>query len=328
MSYDSEVLADTPAGYWKLDETSGTSAVDSSGNGNNGTYIGGITLNNRTLADGTKCPDFNGSTGYVNLGTPTALNFKDVWSLEAWVIEDVLATAEKYIISEGYNGGSTAIYYAMAASIGLGSGGTGKIGTGVYDGSWRTLLEPTAPTAGTLYHYVATHDGTNMRVYRNGLLVAGPTAAAVAGNISYTNVSIGARQDPGLQGPWDGGIGRVAIYHSVLSDSRIATHFTAGGGTIAPTVARVYHEFSEAVVGPRPNARVYHEFDEAIIRVKAAENVYHQYAEVLVRTVPDERIFHQFAEVITQRTQPIRNYHQFAEVIVGPPGITTLMDLG
>lgn len=43
MSYDTEVLADTPAGYWKLQDTSGTTAVDSSGNGRNGTYNGTVS---------------------------------------------------------------------------------------------------------------------------------------------------------------------------------------------------------------------------------------------------------------------------------------------
>jgi len=43
MSYSLKVFKDYPIGYWSLDETSGTSAVDSSGCGNNGTYTGGIT---------------------------------------------------------------------------------------------------------------------------------------------------------------------------------------------------------------------------------------------------------------------------------------------
>ena len=36
--------ADAPAAYWRLDETSGTSATDSTG-GRTGTYTGGYTLN-------------------------------------------------------------------------------------------------------------------------------------------------------------------------------------------------------------------------------------------------------------------------------------------
>jgi hypothetical protein len=39
MAYEDEVLADLPLIYWRLDETSGTTAADSSGNGNDGTIV-------------------------------------------------------------------------------------------------------------------------------------------------------------------------------------------------------------------------------------------------------------------------------------------------
>lgn len=45
MSYDSEVLSDTPQIYWKLQDASGTSAADSSGNARPGTYNGTATVN-------------------------------------------------------------------------------------------------------------------------------------------------------------------------------------------------------------------------------------------------------------------------------------------
>ena len=42
MSYYISILKDSPIGFWKLDEVSGTSARDSSGCGNNGSYVGGV----------------------------------------------------------------------------------------------------------------------------------------------------------------------------------------------------------------------------------------------------------------------------------------------
>lgn len=45
MSYDTEVAADSPQIYWKLQDTSGTSAADSSGNSRPGTYNGTATTN-------------------------------------------------------------------------------------------------------------------------------------------------------------------------------------------------------------------------------------------------------------------------------------------
>jgi hypothetical protein len=45
MYFSTEVLADSPALYARLGDTFGTTAADSSGNGNDGTYTGGFTLN-------------------------------------------------------------------------------------------------------------------------------------------------------------------------------------------------------------------------------------------------------------------------------------------
>ena len=42
--YPGQVLADAPLAYWRFDEHTGTTAVDSSGHGNDATYEGGITL--------------------------------------------------------------------------------------------------------------------------------------------------------------------------------------------------------------------------------------------------------------------------------------------
>ncbi len=43
-TYSQEVLADTPFGYWNLDETSGTSAADSSGNSLTATHTANTAL--------------------------------------------------------------------------------------------------------------------------------------------------------------------------------------------------------------------------------------------------------------------------------------------
>jgi len=44
-TYSSQILSDHPAGYWRLGEPIGsTTAVDSSGNQQNGTYYGGVIL--------------------------------------------------------------------------------------------------------------------------------------------------------------------------------------------------------------------------------------------------------------------------------------------
>ena len=56
----------TLVGHYELNETSGTMALDSSGNGFHGTYMGGVTqgIPGAGATSGTAV-DFDGSTGYV-----------------------------------------------------------------------------------------------------------------------------------------------------------------------------------------------------------------------------------------------------------------------
>jgi len=67
MSYNLKVLKDYPIGFWLLDETSGTSALDSSGCGNNGTYTGSLTTNIFPLIPGGISGSKITNTQYVTL---------------------------------------------------------------------------------------------------------------------------------------------------------------------------------------------------------------------------------------------------------------------
>src|SRR5205807_64318 len=50
--YPGNVLSDGPLAYWRLDEASGTTAADLSGDGFNGTYNGSVTLGSSGLLTG------------------------------------------------------------------------------------------------------------------------------------------------------------------------------------------------------------------------------------------------------------------------------------
>lgn len=62
MSIATAIAALTPRVYWKLDDTSGTVAADSSGNAHPGTYTGAFVLNQPGPEAGTKAVLFNGAS--------------------------------------------------------------------------------------------------------------------------------------------------------------------------------------------------------------------------------------------------------------------------
>jgi hypothetical protein len=70
------------AGWWRLDDGAGTLAVDSSGNGNDGTLQGGPTW----VAGMTgSALEFDGSDDYVDCGNGSSLNITSEITISAWV---------------------------------------------------------------------------------------------------------------------------------------------------------------------------------------------------------------------------------------------------
>ena len=80
------MLADSPLAYWRLGETSGTTAADSSGNNRSGSYLASPSLNQpgALVGDTNRAVGFNGSSQYVNVPYLAALNPAQL-TVEAWV---------------------------------------------------------------------------------------------------------------------------------------------------------------------------------------------------------------------------------------------------
>jgi len=79
------------------------------------------------------------------------------------------------------------------------------------------------------YHFVATYDGTNMRLYRDGSLAAGPTAAS--GNGSYgggNTFDIGAYESGNY--PSSAKLDEVLVTNTALPTSTIAALYNGGAG--------------------------------------------------------------------------------------------------
>ena len=92
-AYSDRVMADGAVAYWKLDETSGTTAVDSLG-GNNGTISGGVTLNQPGAVAGGTAMKF-AAPGLIMISTP--LDAPQM-TIEAWA--KLADTATTYCVME------------------------------------------------------------------------------------------------------------------------------------------------------------------------------------------------------------------------------------
>jgi hypothetical protein len=75
--YSSAVLADTPVGYWRMDDPiPATQLADSSGNANTGSYVNGPTLGitGGLFGDSDAAVSFDGTNDYATIPNSTSLN--------------------------------------------------------------------------------------------------------------------------------------------------------------------------------------------------------------------------------------------------------------
>jgi hypothetical protein len=249
--FPARVLADGPVAYFRLDESSGTTAYDYVG-GNNATYTNvslgepGYDSTASVKSDPTETAagfgnnnppnNFagNGPT-YLNFGTPNGSNAE--FSVEAWV--------QQYL----YAGGGDCI-------VGLGYGGGGEqfvLDTGAANGDLRFFVRNAAGNSygasstiniadSTWHHVVGVCDEVNghVYIYLDGNQVGSTTIPAGSGLLSSsTPLSIGARQSANNGGTnYDyqlyGNVDDVAIYNKALSASQVLSNHLASG--VAPLI--------------------------------------------------------------------------------------------
>ena len=200
--------------YWRLGESSGTTATDGPGV-NNGTYTGGYTLSvaGALAGDSDKAVTFNGTTGYVSIGNPAILQV-GTGSLEAWINTANAGTSWRDILSK-----DKAYTSLLKANI---------LGTYDYNaGADRaTTLDP---TDSVWHHIVVTFQSgvTNgTKVYSDGVL---QLTTIITVNAQTGNVIIGSWKGTGEF--FTGTIDEVAIYNSVLSGTTITDHYVSGHGS-------------------------------------------------------------------------------------------------
>lgn len=223
MSYDSTILGESNlTAYYKLNETSGTTATDSSSNAYNGTLNGTITLNQAAIAAGLDpCFLFDGSTGYISL--PTGVNVTEPISVEMWIKDNSIAA----------NG----IWYDANALSGFEFGwhqsASNKIFVAGAGGSYDTT---NALTSGAVYYVCLTIDtSNNYAVYAGKVGTdSAPSQWGTAnpgGAPTYSgSANIGRETDASLY--FKGYISSVAVYHAVLTGTQMNNHYTLG--TTAP----------------------------------------------------------------------------------------------
>lgn len=227
MSYDSDILALSPLAYWKLNETSGTAAADSSGNGRGATYYG-ATLNQAAIAPGlgASARFASASSAYAN-SNATLTGTKTAHTITAWCKPSTVPTGANAVVVGGFYDGTTQSYKMGTAGDGVGH----WFGQGYWSG-FHDAIASSAPSAGSSYFLCAQWDGTTITVFVNGVSVATNTPGSGMPT-DAGGLVIGARGDGTATQFWDGYISNVAIFGSAIGATAIANLYTSGNAAPA-----------------------------------------------------------------------------------------------
>lgn len=215
LTYNQAVLADSPTLFWGLSDSSGLVAVDLSGNGRDGVYDGGITLGAAgVVQDGTTAISGNGS---VNIARSGAIGVGLVPFTMEWALRpsSVIASSNGVLMQDALqNPGGAGAYVNADGSVTFGPppffGGTTAAGTVVN---------------GQNAIFAFTFDTVNVRFYKNGVLVGGPSNLG-SSVVAMAYLQVGAT---GIAATMRGAFHKFAVYPSQLSAAQLLVHFNASG---------------------------------------------------------------------------------------------------
>lgn len=222
MSYDSEVTADSPVGWWKLDETSGTTATNSGTGGatHNGTYTGTYTLGAASLLPAKpsgKSLSLAGA-GYVNVPYNVGINFTGAaHSAEIWA--SFSGTSSMALLSRESN-------YRIDTSF-------GKVRMLMWTAAASTAQNLTDNNMddGAAHYYAAVYADPYYRNYVDGLVQAQVWDNVTTRN-NNTSSALRLGQTSAGALSFTGNLDEAAVYPSALSAARVAAHYSAGAAKI------------------------------------------------------------------------------------------------
>jgi hypothetical protein len=198
-------FANQPVLYYRFDETGGTTALDSSGNGNTGTLVGGVTHVAGLPGFGNGL-HFDG-TGYVTAADSSSLDPLFNITVSAWLKADTWSNGNERILQKGNSDNQ----YRL-----LEEGGVLK-----WDLSGLGTVTAALPSTGVWHNVTGTYDGSTIKLYVDGALVA---SQAASGRLGVTGDALFiATKNAGAPfgDHFAGTIDEVRIYQRALSQAEI-----------------------------------------------------------------------------------------------------------
>jgi len=226
-AYAAAVLADSPIAYWRLGESSGTVANDSSGNGHNGTYNGSPTLGvspGAITGDSDTAVTFNGSTQYVagpSLGLATNLS---PLTYTLW-FKTTSAAVNVWPFAEGNSTDNTPL-----SGFALSNSASNKLDWFIRSSAnFITVTSLSAVNDGNWHMAAGTVDASlKMWLYIDGVKQNTVGGGLVADTVTFNTSSIAALTRGGVGNFFPGTLDEVAVFNYALTSTQISNLYAAG----------------------------------------------------------------------------------------------------
>jgi PKD repeat protein len=230
-AYRAAVLATAGiSDFWRLDETSGTTATDTSGGNNNGAYVSSPTSVAPLIGGETNsfARSFNGTSQYIDM-SPTPFGTPSTFSVETWVRTAASKASGGYhfLVSDSSND------FENGFSLVIDSSNRPIFVVARESISGTTRGQATSATTvapNTAHQIVGTYDGSRVRIYVDGVERASATFSGGPTWNSSRDLRIGRpiSSTSLAQRYLQGSIDEPAIYTSALSAATVLAHYEAG----------------------------------------------------------------------------------------------------
>jgi len=252
MSYQLKVIKDHPIGFWPLEESSGTVAADSSGCGNNATYVGSPASNMLPLVSGggsgTKITNLSYITvpitknyygATVEAAFGTSYTSDNDFTIECWVSPSISSTYVTRLFGDTANG------------IGL-FWDKGHI---IFKVSETEFVISPLNYSKKAIHLVGKYTGRSIELYIDGVSVESKALK----NFKFANSTISLQIGPTTDAGDSFIVDAPAVYRYSLSDKTIIRHYV-NGNTTSPAIQVAYPDEGVLYSGTDANIRPYFDY--------------------------------------------------------------------
>ncbi len=251
-SLDSEEISPGPVAHWKFDEGEGTTAHDSSGQGNDGTLVNGPTWQTEENCISGKCHSFNASE-YVDLGNPKSLQITGSQTISMW-LKPANFSARRNPYAKAYGGEGTITQETSGAlNYYYGTAGTNS-------SPYQGFNSSQSLTLNEWNHIAIVRDLENMKLhwYINGKETNEANASYAAATASSLTAYIGH----GYTNRYAGLIDEVKVYPYARSEEQIKIDYATGASSKG-SGAVFGHKAETAQITPISSKLIAHwKFDE------------------------------------------------------------------